>query len=453
MRISTLTVIGIALLQAGNLLAWTTPERVDRKPPGYAAYYPCIAVGRDGLPQVAWSEVLVQHAIDKVMYARRDGDTWTAQMNVSRDSGDIRFPAIALDSAGGAVVVWSQEGTTTIRYVRQMDDSWSLPKLCFPNKGITPRLVSDSRGQVHLLFEELTGHGGIWYSYYVPEADTWATPIAVATSTSPLGWSSLAVDRLDHLHAVWGDWGTYGVDYSTFDGIHWSVPEAVPDPYSDRQSCDPCVAVDTAGRPYVFWQERAGGYWLYWSYLKDSSWRVPSRFYSAEGGNPSAAGDSAGRVHVIWNCWDNNGLLHTGWTDTCWTVPETVEAGSCFESGLAVAGSSLHAIWRRGGSLFYGRQAVPGMEERGQRDGRAGGDWLRAAAGASTLLLHLDEPETVDLMVYDATGTEVFRARPQFLVAGTHAVSVVAADLASGVYFCRLRAGTRVLSAKMMQTR
>ena len=449
MRLTRLAVIALALSQGAYLLAWSPTERVDRKPSGYAALHPAIAVGPDGVPRAVWEERLLQQALDKVMYARREGDTWTIPLNVSRDSGDIRFPALAMDGLGRAVVVWSEEGRARIKYVRQMDDTWSLPKLCFPYTGITPRLVSDGRGRLHLLYEDLASHGGIWYSYFLPVPDSWTTPTRVALGTGEVGWSSLAVDRFDHLHAVWMDWGTNGLDYALNDGTGWAAPTPLPDPAPDAQSCEPAVAADSSGRPFVFWQERWSGYWLYHSRQDDTAWTTPVKFCDVQGDLPSACGGPLGEVHVLWN---TVGLLHAAVSDSGWSAIETLDAASSFESAVTQSGGDLHAIWRRGGSLFYSRQALSGV--RDDHAGlRAGGDWLRTLVGTSHLAVHLDEPETADLLVLNAAGARVSHVNLGLLAAGTHIVRLPTSDTAAGVYFCRVRAGCKVLTTKMARTR
>jgi hypothetical protein len=429
-------------------LGWSPPERVDRKPEGYRTYLPSLTVGPDGRLHVVWSESPVSRFLDKVMYASRQGDTWTIPVNISRDSGDIRMPAIALDSGGQAMVVWSEESYALMRYVRQLGDSWSVPRFCFPNRGITPRLATDSRGRIHLLFEELGGRDAIWYSQFVTDGDSWASPSLVADDSGSLGWSDLAVDRQDHLHAVWMNYRTDGVDYSHNDGSGWSAPVALPDPAPGRQSVLPRIAVDTCDCPHVVWEERSGGYWLYHSTREADSWTTPVRFYASEGASPVIAGGPDERVDVIWS-WDN-GVFGRSRSDTSWSTPETLDRQMSFETGLCRAGATLHAVWRRLGSIFYSQRDAPGIEESPQE--LKGRDALSVVVCAHELRvgLSLEASGRVLVQVLDSAGRVAAAREAGRLGAGRHELTIPTRGLPSGAYLCRVTAGSEeVGSAKL----
>jgi len=450
-RLTSLAVFASALLQAGYLFAWTPPQRVDRRPEGYVASSPALTVESSGVVHAAWAETPASRYQDKIVYARRDRDTWTIPLNISRDSGDFRSPAIALDSFGRATIVWSQEGTAIIRYVRQMNDTWSLPKLCFPYTGITPRLVSDGRGRLHLLYEDLASHGGIWYSYFLPVPDSWTTPTRVALGTGELGWSSLAVDRFDHLHAVWMDWGTNGLDYAFNDGMGWSQPVRLPDPAPGDYSCEPRVTVDTAARPHVVWQERSGGYRLYYSTMFSDTWTTPRQLYSGNAGGPAICTDSAGRLHIVWGWGD--GLQHIESVDTGWSSPEYITQVS--SKGEVVADRRLvHALWRDSHfNIFYSNNGTPGVGETM----KAGLLFVSFRAVTSTGRLmasfSLSVAGRVVLSVYDAAGRSALERDWGALSAGTHSIPLNLDSVPAGLYFGLLRAGNASQVAKFTKVR
>ena len=419
------------------LHAWTTPERVDRRPGGYVANSPAIAVEPGGIVHATWTETQASHYRDKIMYAFRDGDTWSIPANISRDSGDIRFPAIALDTLGRAVVVWSQEGTAVVRYVRQVDDTWSLPKLCFPNNGITPRLVSDSRGQIHLLFEDLAHQGGIWYSYYVAEADSWATPTRVALGIWTLGWSSLAVDRFDHLHAVWMDWGTYGIGYTFNDGTGWSTPTALPDPAPGEYSCEPRITVDTAARPHVVWQERSGGYWLYYSVMTADTWTTPRELCSQSAFGPVICCDSSDRLHVAWDGED--GLQHVQSEDTGWASPEYVVKDTA-QGEIAADRNIVHVLWRDSHwNIGYSNNGVPGVGEATNTGSSPIGLQMTTSSGWLVSRFSLKAGGRVVLSVFDVDGRCMLKRNLGMLGVGVHVVELRPDSLPAGSYFGSLK--------------
>jgi hypothetical protein len=451
-HVNVFVVMALTTLQVGSLWAWTTPERVDRRPADYHTFMPALTVTADGVAHAVWSEAPPPYYYAcKVMYACREGDTWTIPANISRDSGDLRTQVIATDSPGHLVVVWSEEGAARLRYVRRQNDTWSTPKPCFANRGITPRTAVDSRGRIHLIYEDLANPGGIWYSYYESELDTWAAPVRVAQGTSELGWSSLAVDRLDHLHAVWMDFGTNGVGYAFNDGSGWSSPEQLPDPAPSGQSCDPIISADSGGRPFVVWEERSGGYWVYFSQKDADTWTTPYRVYDQNGGRPWVAVDSLGNAHVVWG-WET-GLLYSVRTRAGWQVPFTLTDSACCPGQLMLQARTLHLIWRESPwAICYSETDVVGACE----EPRAAGIFIEPSAPLGSdayVTFTLAESAPVSVCVIDAGGRSVLMQRLGFQSAGTHRVRLGLGRVASGVYFVQLRAGGACQASKATLTR
>jgi hypothetical protein len=445
-RASVLTLL--ALLVAPQLLAWTPPERVDRRPDNYVVYMCAIAAGRDGTPHVAWSECKRETGYEKTMYAKRQGDTWTIPINVGRDSGDLRAVATVVDSSGSPFIVWSEEAAQRIRYVRQIDDTWSVPKLAFPNRGIEPRLAIDSHDRVHLIYEELTGRGGILYSYYNSNSDSWVTPMLVAADSQPLGWSSLAADRRDHLHAVWMSWGTKGLGYSTFDGSQWQPPVALPDPSPGTFSGAPRVAADTSCRPHVVWEEGP----IYYSSLGGDSWMRPEQVSQQVGGRPLIGIDDLNRVNAVWG-WDY-GLRHSVRTDTGWSVPESINGSTSLADGLASSPAWLHLAWSDAHwDLYYSRQPLSGAVAEGTL--AAGPPRLslvvRLAQGALGLDYSMSHDARVTIALYDVAGRRVARMDLGRQAAGVHFVCLAAGTFPdSGAYVVRLQAGNLAKTTKIV---
>jgi len=434
---------------AATAAAWTPPERVDRRPDNYVTYGNDIAVGPDGTPHIVWSECPRETYLEMVKYSRRDHDTWTVPINISRDSGDLRQPAVVVDSAGRPLAVWSEVYAARIRYARFLGDSWSLPKLCFSTGGITPRLVIDSRDRTHLLFEKYGRPGVIWYSYYVSEADSWAQPCTVASGPFELGWSDIAADRQGNLHAVWMDYSTFGIGYSSNDGTGWSEPVRLPDPAPgpDDYSCYPRVATDTSCRPHVVWEERSGGYWVYYSALVGDTWSTPFRVYDQRGGIPKICCDEDDRAHVIWS-W-TYGLRHRSRIAGAWNDPVVVTDDSlAMLQELATSPGRLHLSFRGGWSVFYSTQPSAGGvsdEDQPQRVRR-----FKVAVVAGGLILRFDVQERCNAAVslWDSAGRLAWSCSLGQLEPGHHEGRVSVRQLPSGIYVCRLEAGGGVSAAK-----
>ncbi|MEO0068204.1 MAG: T9SS type A sorting domain-containing protein [candidate division WOR-3 bacterium] len=435
--------------------AWTPPERVDRKPDNYVTYDNDIAVDRNGTPHIVWSECKRETYYEKVMYARRDGDTWTIPVNVSRDSGDFLVVAIAIDTFGVPIVVWSKEYEARIRYSRLVGDTWSVPKLVFPIYAFTPRLVVDHHNRIHLLCESPgTSEGVIWYSYYISDADSWAEPCTVAFCPSRgLGWSNITVDRYDRLHAVWMDYQTYGLGYSYKDSSGWSEPMRLPDPSGSHQSCDPAVACDLLGRPHVVWEERSGGYWIYYSMFDGDSWSTPFLLYEEGGGRPQIVCDRYNRLHVVWAC--DYGLRHKIKADTGWIGPIVVTERSGLLA-LTAGTEALHLATRLSGFCLYylSHNLSEGVEENGLLNNIENSPRLMVPGmtknGLEVGYIISKETEVL-LEVFDVQGRCVWQRRVGKQKSGWYKLRVPAP--CAGLYFVRLIAGPVILTRRCVKVK
>lgn len=449
MRLTILTVLALALSQAGCLFAWTTPERVDRRPEGYHVFMPALAVTPDGTVHAVWSEAPPpSYMTGKVMYARKDGDTWTIPVNISRDSGDIREPAVATDTLGNLVVVWGEDGSGLMRYVRQLGDTWSVAKPCFSKRGTIPRVAVDSRGRIHMVFQS----GGVWYSHFLPEADSWAMPVEIAASPVYTGWARITVDRFDHLHAVWMDYNTLAIGYGFNDGTGWSQPERLPDPDTTWPSAYPAVAVDTSGRPHVVWEEDFDlRYWVYYSTKAGDTWTTPYRVNDQDGSRPVIATDTMGNVHVAWG-W-GTGLRYRVRTQAGWQGLVEISDSSSLMPEIARHGAVLSLMWTQTPwSIYYSEHDVTGGCE--ERRGRGVTDVPSVTMGNSSVLTYtLAEAAPVRVDLYDTVGrlARSYSFGPQR--PGKHQLRLDQGCLRPGVYLVHVLAGSRryVLKAVLFE--
>jgi len=437
----------LALIMAGCLFAWSAPERVDRKPDGYIARLLDIAASDDGTPHVVWSECPSGTYHEKVMYARKLQDTWSIPENISRDSGDIRVPAIIIDSRGAPFVVWWEEGSGWFKYVRLIGDTWSVPKLTFVQAAAIPRLAMDSHGRIHVLFD---GSGGIWHSSYVSEADSWTTPDRVAAGE--LSWQDIAVDRLGHLHAVWMDYSTNGIGYSFYDGTRWAAREQLPDPSSTGQSCDPRIAADANCIPHVVWQEREGGYILYYIQRAGDTWTTPYKLLGQSGGYQNIAVDETDRLHVVWG-W-SYGVRYVTRTSAGWSCPASVvDSVVAPVPELALSASRLHVAWRQNWGIYYGEEYLPGFRPA-VTSGCFSGP-LRAFRTTSGYRLDfgIASADFASLVLANSAGRVVRNVQLGYFGRGRYGYELTLDSVPSGIYFCTIRAGSESSTAKLVVCR
>lgn len=424
------------LVFTASFLAWTPPQRIDRKPSNYVCLAPRLAIGPSGVEHAVWTESPEENRyFDKVVYSRHEGDTWTLPVNVSIDSGYLRSPAILIDGNGRPMVVWSEEGSTRLHYVRQQDDTWTLPRLCFSARGIAPALALDGFAQIHLLFEEFTGRGGIWHSRYVAGCDSWTLPLSVDSSTEPLGRTDVATDLGGRLHAVWQSWGTYGLRYARFDGDTWTMPVSLPDPDSARQSVRPRLFSGVDGAPHVVWEERSLGYWIYHSTLCGDTWIRPLQLSAERGFRPDIFVDRVDRDHVVWE--HDSGVAYTCCENGIWSEPFlVVPDGNTYNPVIDGKEGLLRMIWGQDNCMWYREHELAGLAEG--TTCAQGSISASLLSGNNCLVVNLAAESEVNLRLLDSLGRELARRSLGILKRGRHLVELPLSGLAAGTYFCEL---------------
>jgi len=432
-----------------SVLAWSPPERLSHPPPGWIATEPDLAIGPDGRVHVVWTQWRGPYSPQYLYYTCRS-DTWTTPKCISADSFGLVSSAIAVDTAGTVVVVWSDADDGELRFTTTMGDSWAAPDRMFAHSGTIPRLAAVGQGLVDVLFD---GYDGIWHSSYTRVADTWATPRLVATGPASLSWEDLAVDCSRRRHAVWMDYDTYGLGYAYGDGTNWSEPSPLPDPAPGAQSCDPRIDTDGNGRPHVVWEERIGGPSIICHSARvGDTWSVP--FQVNQDGDcysPVVRSDGLGNVHVIWR------EIQTGWSGLMhrfvrpggeWSAAETVSSLSGWPE-LARSGEGLHlyVVWCTGipeRQTYFSEQVLSGAVAEASPATRPRSSGLVIAARRSGLELTftLERAAPVTVFVADAAGRVLSETAVGFLQAGQQRIRVPTNGTdARGVLLVTVRAG------------
>ncbi len=284
---------------------------------------------------------------------------WTNASVISDDAtdwntGNSRYPEIAIDGNGVVHVVWSDYttgiwGTDAEIFYASYNRSgiWSngtaisgLGLNSWNNQpSITPDIAVSETGTLHVVWADYTdGEWGsdieIMYANYT-NTEGWSN----ATAFSGVGVNSwndgtsrypaVAVDPSGDVHVVWedntvGEWGAdYEVMYSKYEiGSGWTNATILSDNASDWNlgaSYRPDIAVDKSGVVHVVWYDYSDGPWgsdieiLYKKYTPGFGWSEVLGI-SGEGVNswnigtsryPAITVDDEKIVHVVWEDYTN----------------------------------------------------------------------------------------------------------------------------------------------------
>ncbi len=235
------------------------------KYPGFSEP-PAIAIDSSGnLNVVCWNNT---SGNDDIYFVRStdDGTSWSEAVNISKNPGYSRRPAIAVDASGNINVVWRDDtsGNIDIYFSRSTNDgvSWSNAVNLSKNSGISdsPDIAVDSAGNINVVWDENTsGNIDVYFSRSTNDGVSWSQTVNISNSWRGSELARIAVDVAGNINVVWCEYtpqfgGSIEIYFSrSIDGgVSWSQVVKIPKlsgPYDTRN----CIAVDHAGNISLLW--------------------------------------------------------------------------------------------------------------------------------------------------------------------------------------------------------
>ena len=125
--------------------------------------YPAIATDSAGNINLVWADETPGNNMD-IFFTRSEnnGSSWTQPVNLSNNAGNSYDPTISTDSAGNINVVWYDytPGNLEIFYGRSINNgsSWTQPKNISNNTGNSayPAIATDSAGNIYVVWDDNT---------------------------------------------------------------------------------------------------------------------------------------------------------------------------------------------------------------------------------------------------------------------------------------------------------
>ncbi|MDX1409979.1 MAG: hypothetical protein R3330_17640, partial [Saprospiraceae bacterium] len=259
----------------------------------------------------------------------RDG-SWADAGLIENESGDAAAPAIAMDQAGNAMVVWRQtdNGTDEVMFRRYdaIADAW-VPSSSLDSSayGISePDVAMDSSGNALVVWNSQLYENGSYYlqvfaRYWSADTESWSVTKQISSDDIEGFFNPrIGFDDSGNAIAVWirepadsNDPDALVYNRYNTGGGSWGSPVEAFDIEKDRyEPLD--MAVDAQGNAIVVWVNADD------SYLPDAvnsvqasrfdtvtgNWSVPLRLdsYNAPGEahDPQVIFDVEGNAHVAW---------------------------------------------------------------------------------------------------------------------------------------------------------
>ncbi|HEX5824722.1 MAG TPA: RHS repeat-associated core domain-containing protein [Candidatus Limnocylindrales bacterium] len=431
-----------ALDRAGNVISvtdqvsgltpvpvWSSPAAVNDVQTADQTR-PAMALAPDGSVSAVWVDSRTGDS--DIYYARRDPatGTWSASERVNNlTTGAQTQPAIAVDGAGNAYVVWADArlgaSDDDIYFAKRtaLSGGWTAstrvnndgsgkrqndPTIAISSSGVALAAWYDERGggnKKNIYSARLAAGGTTW------SANFQVTKNASAIKAEP----DVAIGADGTGYLVWRDQQSGNADiwFSSLpnNGTTWSTNAKISDDPGTAAQDSPDIGVDTAGNLLVAWNDgrttpsqirvrkRPAG---------TTTWSASTSIGGLTSNAPSIAVRPDGRAYLAWSN-GTLGTLTTVWgaeydpaTGT-WTSPEQLTVGSEEAASAAVAFSNGQLV------VSYQRRPTGGNYDIFSRRKSLGGEQSSFGYDALSRLVSVSGPDGPRSYSYDPVGNRLTR--------------------------------------------
>ncbi len=288
---------------------------------------------------------------------------WSTPINISNTDSTSYIPSACLDFSGRLHVVWEERTPlgdllNDIYYTCQVGSVWTIPVNVSNDSFASwrPDVAVDTLNRVHVVWGNYETGKIMWT---MCEDGVWTTPVSISDSV-PYACVApeIAVNPLDNaVHCVWHDLGSATTDaeiwHTYFDGETWSVPENVTNDTYD--SGWPDIAIDSLGRIHLVWMDY-GTYDIFYSCWNGTTWTSPVNISNLSGQScaPRIAIDRDNNPHVVWEeRIDRGGIYYIYFNGVNWETPTLIDTAISGEIVTSQPDISIdrfnkaHIVWRR----------------------------------------------------------------------------------------------------------
>jgi hypothetical protein len=242
------------------------------------------------------------------------GPTWRGAKTIEPDVLVANWtPAVAVDGAGNAVVVYRHgTGIRATRY-NAANDTWSAPVGVETRSGgqaYSPSIAVDKNGAWLVIWQqdESMSIKGLWQSTST-DGMTWTAPTAIATT--PAFSPVLAMNKDGVAVAAWygrdPTAGNYPCTASVRTAGTWSAPMVMKAANTANGYPEPVVAVGGTGEAFVVWHDVDDGTAredsIYLRRYTAGAWSAATLVESYDGGGAdtqSVAANASGQAIIAW---------------------------------------------------------------------------------------------------------------------------------------------------------
>lgn len=310
---------------------WGTNEIVNSDATPNDQYSPALAVDSSGNTYAVWVDRRNDYQEDIYFAYRPAGGPWQPdELVTTAVTTTIQYvPDIAVDDSGNAYVVWAdgRNGNRDIYFAYRPagGGSWTeeqvndVTNTAWPDSRVSPSIAVDAAGNAVVVWTD-ERNGLDVYSDYRPAGGSWGTDVVVSDDpgTDYQGDPDVTIGADGTTYVVWADSrGEESYDNIFFatrplTATTWSANETIPGFPSGMAGwrAEPSVSVNVSGTVHIAYVQTlwVGTHWdsninrVYWS--AGSGWYSEGQANSNDGGidqrNPAIVVDSANDPRAVW---------------------------------------------------------------------------------------------------------------------------------------------------------
>ncbi len=325
-----LVLLAIAAAPAGAA-AWSAPEEVSI--PGGSASWSEVGIDAAGNATAVWTRSdglhLLAQAGDRPL-----GGSWGAPIDLSGAVGNAESVTLAVDPAGDVIAAWKQRfaGSEAIEVnYKPAGGGWEGPATLEFGAAVveTPAVAIDPAGDAVVIWRQGVGGNHVILASSMPSGGAWASPLAISSSALNAEAPDVAMNASGTALAVWqsSSGATSVVESNVLPlGGSWNGETPVSAPATVTEP--PHVVADpTTGDFTAIWSRSSTGLLAEVASLPASgAWGPPESVSTSglEAHAPQVAVDSAGDAVAAWYRFDGSvgsveGVQLT--TGGSWTSP------------------------------------------------------------------------------------------------------------------------------------
>lgn len=217
-----------------------------------------VALDAAGNAVAVWSQDVEGTVRGVIRSARRpSGGAWSAPQRISSPTEDACVPSIAVDAAGDAIAVWSGYDQVVRAARRAAGGRWGAPRALSPGGTATsPAVASDAAGDTVVVWEQ--DYRGI-VSATRPHGGVWTRP-ATVPSLGTAAVPDVALDAAGDAVAVWLSFNSAHQQIVRASrrsaGRGWGRARTLSAPGADALSAN--VVLDARGDGIASWERGYG---------------------------------------------------------------------------------------------------------------------------------------------------------------------------------------------------